>query len=241
MKYDPEKLLFAVDLAGTLLFAIEGATAAISGNLDVLGLMVLAFATPEVEELFATCPDRRRPAEFTARLALLSGGIYGRGHRFLPASFRSRYSEWSHDCSRRSGIGAVRRRWDAKGVDLQNASFHYDSAGDNHWSGWRDDPRHIPGANTYSLARRCLCHRGHGRIGRDDRGAKAGTASYPVCHPGRCSLFWAASGQRLAALESAEGRRLSSSRSHHETVMRRSYFWGGASSAITTCAFGVAA
>ena len=27
------------------MFAIEGATAAISGNLDVLGLMVLAFAT----------------------------------------------------------------------------------------------------------------------------------------------------------------------------------------------------
>jgi uncharacterized membrane protein YeiH len=45
MKYDPERLLFAVDLAGTLLFAIEGATAAISGDLDVLGLMVLAFAT----------------------------------------------------------------------------------------------------------------------------------------------------------------------------------------------------
>jgi uncharacterized membrane protein YeiH len=32
-------------LAGTLLFAIEGATAAITGNLDLLGLMVLAFAT----------------------------------------------------------------------------------------------------------------------------------------------------------------------------------------------------
>src|SRR5712692_10078891 len=45
MKYDPEKLLFAVDLAGTLLFAIEGATAAIGGDLDFLGLMVLAFAT----------------------------------------------------------------------------------------------------------------------------------------------------------------------------------------------------
>jgi uncharacterized membrane protein YeiH len=37
--------LFAVDLAGTLLFAIEGATAAIGSNLDLLGLMVLAFAT----------------------------------------------------------------------------------------------------------------------------------------------------------------------------------------------------
>jgi uncharacterized membrane protein YeiH len=45
VKYDAEKFLFAVDLTGTLLFAIEGATAAISGNLDFLGLMVLAFAT----------------------------------------------------------------------------------------------------------------------------------------------------------------------------------------------------
>ena len=38
-------LLYAVDLAGTLLFGLEGASAAISGNLDLLGLMVLAFAT----------------------------------------------------------------------------------------------------------------------------------------------------------------------------------------------------
>lgn len=38
-------LLYAIDLAGTLLFGIEGATAAIAGNLDLLGLMVLAFAT----------------------------------------------------------------------------------------------------------------------------------------------------------------------------------------------------
>jgi len=45
MKYDAERLLYAVDLAGTLLFGIEGATAAISGNLDFLGLMVLAFST----------------------------------------------------------------------------------------------------------------------------------------------------------------------------------------------------
>jgi uncharacterized membrane protein YeiH len=38
-------VLYAVDLAGTLLFGIEGASAAITGHLDVLGLMVLAFAT----------------------------------------------------------------------------------------------------------------------------------------------------------------------------------------------------
>jgi len=39
------KLLYAVDLAGTLLFAIEGASAAIANKLDLLGVMVLAFAT----------------------------------------------------------------------------------------------------------------------------------------------------------------------------------------------------
>lgn len=45
MKYDSGKLLLALDLAGTLVFGIEGASAAIQGNLDFLGLMVLAFAT----------------------------------------------------------------------------------------------------------------------------------------------------------------------------------------------------
>lgn len=39
------QLLFAADIAGTLVFAVEGAMAAISGDLDILGVMVLAFAT----------------------------------------------------------------------------------------------------------------------------------------------------------------------------------------------------
>ena len=37
--------MLAVDIAGTFLFGIEGADAAIRGNLDLLGLMVLAFST----------------------------------------------------------------------------------------------------------------------------------------------------------------------------------------------------
>jgi uncharacterized membrane protein YeiH len=45
VKYNPRKLLLVADLAGTLLFGIEGATAAASADLDFLGLMVLAFAT----------------------------------------------------------------------------------------------------------------------------------------------------------------------------------------------------
>jgi len=39
------QLLFAADIAGTLVFAIEGAMAAINANLDPIGVMVLAFAT----------------------------------------------------------------------------------------------------------------------------------------------------------------------------------------------------
>jgi uncharacterized membrane protein YeiH len=45
MKSDPGSLFLAVDLAGTFCFAVEGALAAIAGDLDFLGLMVLAFAT----------------------------------------------------------------------------------------------------------------------------------------------------------------------------------------------------
>ena len=45
LHYNKDKLLDAVDLAGTFLFAIEGATAAVYGGLDLLGLLVLAFAT----------------------------------------------------------------------------------------------------------------------------------------------------------------------------------------------------
>jgi uncharacterized membrane protein YeiH len=45
VKRPSNTLLFAADMAGTLLFGIEGAEAAITGNLDLLGLMVLAFST----------------------------------------------------------------------------------------------------------------------------------------------------------------------------------------------------
>ncbi|MGH9747538.1 MAG: trimeric intracellular cation channel family protein [Candidatus Acidiferrales bacterium] len=40
-----DRLLSIADLAGTFLFAIEGATAAVAADLDLLGLMVLAFST----------------------------------------------------------------------------------------------------------------------------------------------------------------------------------------------------
>jgi uncharacterized membrane protein YeiH len=40
-----DRLLSVADIAGTFLFAIEGATSAVTRDLDLLGVMVLAFAT----------------------------------------------------------------------------------------------------------------------------------------------------------------------------------------------------
>jgi uncharacterized membrane protein YeiH len=39
------RLLFFADIAGTMVFAIEGAMAAVDGNLDLIGILVLAFCT----------------------------------------------------------------------------------------------------------------------------------------------------------------------------------------------------
>lgn len=40
-----DRLLFAVDIAGTTVFALEGAMAAVNGKLDLIGIMTLAFST----------------------------------------------------------------------------------------------------------------------------------------------------------------------------------------------------
>jgi uncharacterized membrane protein YeiH len=40
-----QKLLLAVDLMGTFVFAVEGALTAVAGDLDFLGLVVLSFVT----------------------------------------------------------------------------------------------------------------------------------------------------------------------------------------------------
>src|SRR5260221_7468522 len=45
MKNGATRLIFVADLAGILVFAVEGALAAILGELDLLGVMVLSFAT----------------------------------------------------------------------------------------------------------------------------------------------------------------------------------------------------
>jgi uncharacterized membrane protein YeiH len=45
IKFHSATLLLAIDLIGTFVFAVEGASAAAQGHLDILGVLVLAFAT----------------------------------------------------------------------------------------------------------------------------------------------------------------------------------------------------
>src|ERR1700677_5172508 len=88
MSKSDNKLLFAVDMAGTLLFAMEGATAAIAGNLDLLGVMVLAFATALaggiIRDLLigATPPASLRDWRYAAT-AFTGGAIVFFLHRYV--------------------------------------------------------------------------------------------------------------------------------------------------------------
>jgi uncharacterized membrane protein YeiH len=81
-------LLLVIDLIGTFVFAVEGAMAAIEGNLDLLGLMVLAFSTALVggiirDLLIGSIPpgsirDWRYPA-----VAFLGGAVVFCLHQFV--------------------------------------------------------------------------------------------------------------------------------------------------------------
>ena len=83
-----DTLLFAADMAGTLIFGIEGAEAAITGNLDLLGLMVLAFSTALAGGIFrdiligAIPPSSLRDWRYSA-MAFTGAAIVFFSYRFL--------------------------------------------------------------------------------------------------------------------------------------------------------------
>ena len=87
IKADGERLLFAVDLAGTLFFAIEGGSAATYGGLDLLGVLVLALATALgggiIRDLLigAVPPASLRDWRYAA-LAFLGGFLFFFLHRY---------------------------------------------------------------------------------------------------------------------------------------------------------------
>jgi uncharacterized membrane protein YeiH len=98
MAYNADKWLVAVDLAGTVVFAVEGAPAVLEGSLDFLGILVLAFATAlaggTIRDLLigAAPPQSIRDWRY-AVVALMAGTIVfftqrcrGRANRRAPLS-----------------------------------------------------------------------------------------------------------------------------------------------------------
>jgi len=75
-----DKPIFTADLAGTCVFAIEGALAAILGGLDLMGVMALAFATALgggiIRDLLigAAPPQAIRDWRYAA-IAFVAGGV----------------------------------------------------------------------------------------------------------------------------------------------------------------------
>ncbi len=95
MRYDSAHLLLTIDLIGTFVFAVEGATAAIQGDLDLLGLMVLSFATALaggiIRDLLigAIPPGAIRDWRYAA-VAFFAGAVVFFWHRYVsqvPQSF----------------------------------------------------------------------------------------------------------------------------------------------------------
>jgi uncharacterized membrane protein YeiH len=73
-----DSLLLAVDLAGTFVFAIEGALAAIEGDLDFFGVMVLSFTTALAGGGNSRSSDWRNSTRCIARLALFNSRVQRR-------------------------------------------------------------------------------------------------------------------------------------------------------------------
>ncbi len=197
-----DRLLSVADIAGTFLFAIEGATAAVTGDLDLLGLMVLAFSTALAggitrDLLIGAVPpqslrDWRYPTVAFAGAAIVF---------FLHPLFENLPTRplIVLDAAARS----VRSGRNRESPEIQNASVHRCFTRHNHSGRRRNDSRCFSRANSERAARRRLRHRRAHRFGCDDYRAKMANGRYAVGALGRRHLLPDSSDQRLAALATA--------------------------------------
>jgi len=124
--------LTTLDLASTFVFAVEGAMTTIAGELDLLGVIILAFATALGggmirDVLIGAIPpqaqrDRRYPG----------CRVDGRGDRVSRASADPRYPAPGHYRPRRGRPNLVRDRGDGKIPPIWHAPLHSRADGRNH-------------------------------------------------------------------------------------------------------------
>ena len=142
------QLSVLVDLVASFLFAVEGASAAVSGGLDFFGLMVLAFSTALVggvvrDLLIGAVPPqairdwRYSAAAFTGAFAVFFL------HRYLQLVPNKVMISLDAAC-----LALVCRRRDGEGACVSDPSFHRHTDGNNYRGGWRHGARHYPRANS---------------------------------------------------------------------------------------------
>jgi uncharacterized membrane protein YeiH len=90
MKHTQDRLLTLLDLAGTSVFAIEGAMMAIEGDLDLLGVLVLAFATALgggiARDILIGATPPKALSDWRYPVVAFGGGIIAfLGHQFVRA------------------------------------------------------------------------------------------------------------------------------------------------------------
>ena len=198
-------LLTVLDLTGTFVFAVEGALAAVRGNLDFFGLMVLSFATAlgggVVRDLLigAAPPQSLRDWRYAAT-AFLGGASVFFFHRFVlefPASALVGIDA--------AGLSLFAIAGTEKALNYKMSPFIGCLTRDHHWSWGRTDSRRFSCASPNDFAFRYLCDCGLGRINHHGHRLQTGPHSSTSGIPRRCYLLCAACRQRLAALESPKG------------------------------------
>lgn len=204
-KYKQDLLLLLIDLVGTLVFAVEGALAGIDAGLDVFGLLVLSFVTAlgggTIRDLLIGAVPPNSIRDWRYGVTAFAGG--GAVFFFHPLFQRvPPHLMLSLDAA---GLALFAVAGAGKALEFGITPLLAIMMGVITGGGWRDRAGCSAGADSGSAALGGV--RGSGSGGCDGVGrgmqaedvARAGDESW-----GR-SLFCAAHGGGVAALEPAEG------------------------------------
>jgi len=203
---ETDRLLYAVDLAGTLFFGIEGAMAAIGGNLDLPGIAGAGVRhgiwwRHHPRSLIGDIP----PASLRDWRYVAVGVAGGASAFFL----HSKVEETLRGCSPwwTPPVGVVRGCRNGKGAAVQDASVHCRADGHDYGSGRRSCARRFAGASAARAASRRVCHGGARGRGDHARGPESAAFSNLGGGAWRYSMFSFAHDQCVVPLEFTKGRR----------------------------------
>ncbi len=200
-----ENIVLVADLAGTAVFAVEGAISAMRAQLDLLGVMVIAFIVAlgggVTRDLLigATPPkavaDWRYPA-----LALLMGGL-----AFVARDWVLGWSGPLLILLDAAGLGLFAVAGTQKAQNFGISPFVSMLMGTVTGVGGRGDSRHCPGPHSPGAAGRPVCQLGLCRRGQPGHRPAPGRAAFMVGLAGGHRLFRPAHALGALRLATAQG------------------------------------